>query len=45
MLLQSCILDMQEAEHRASMAQQRSEQVRKEVNPLNHPLVQKYFQR
>ena len=35
----------QEAEQRAAMVQQRAEHVRKEVNPLNHPLVQKYFQR
>ena len=36
---------MQDAEQRASMAQQHAEEVRKQVNPLNHPLVQKYFER
>ena len=36
---------MQGAEQRAAMVQQRAEKVRKEANPLNHPLVQKYFQK
>ena len=37
--------DMQGAEQRAEVVQQRAERVRKEANPLNHPLVQKYFQK
>ena len=37
--------DMQGAEQRAAAVQQRAERARKEANPLNHPLVQKYFQR
>ena len=36
---------VQDAERRAAVVQQRAEQVRKELNPLNSPLVQKYFQK
>ena len=36
---------LQDAERRAAVVQQRAEQVRKELNPLNSPLVQKYFQK
>ena len=35
---------LQEAEQSAQAAQQVAEARRKQINPLNHPLVQQYFQ-
>ncbi len=43
-VLHAVIRCAQVAEHNAQAARQRADAMRKEVNPLNHPIVQRYLQ-